>query len=290
MKPALICLIGLLWSASACAPAVTRSPMPPPSETSTSTFTPLPPTSTPTDTPTPEPTASPTITPTLEPLRATPPTIMLHRPSAVFDSVKFLGDMIEILKQNDMRVVTYLDIYENPSMTATEKGKLFIITIDDIYLPYPIDPNVLEMIDMLRTAGYPAVLGIITEGEYAYPETAALLKELSDSGWEIATHTNTHANLGEMEKSAPRYVFTEVSTSMDKIATVTGIRPITLILPEGQMVDDARFIQKAGIYWVVGINGGIEYDSRRGIVYVGRESPDGSAEETFRMMKLRFGF
>lgn len=274
----------------ACSPAATQSPTatPLPSETSTSTITPLPPT--PTHTPTPQPSATPTITPTLEPLRATPPTIMLHRPSAVFDSVQFLADLTDILKQNEMHVVTYRDIYRNPAITAAEKGKLFIITIDDIYLPYPVDPHVLDMIHMLQQAGYPAVLGIITEGDYAYPETAALLKELSDSGWEIATHTNTHANLGEMEKSAPRYVYTEVSTSLDKIERVTGLRPITLILPEGQMVNDARFIQKAGIYWVVGINGGIEYDSRRGIVYVGRESPDGTADETFRLMKIRFGF
>jgi peptidoglycan/xylan/chitin deacetylase (PgdA/CDA1 family) len=175
-------------------------------------------------------------------------------------------------------------------MTATEKGKLFIITIDDINLPYPMSADFLEMIRLIREAGYPAVLGVVTETDFADPQTSALLKELSDSGWEIATHTNKHANLGEMEKTAPRYVFTEVSTSMDKIEKAIGVRPITLILPEGQMVNDARFIKRAQVYWVVGINGGVTYDSQKDLIYVGRESPDGTAEQTFEIMKKRFGF
>jgi len=215
---------------------------------------------------------------------------MLHRPSGTFDSIAFLKDLIIILKQNDMKVVTYQDLYKNPSITATEAGKLFIITIDDIYLPYPVHSTHLEMIDMLREAGYPAVLGIVTDTDYADPDTAALLNELSDSGWEIATHTNKHTNLGEMEKTAPRYVFTEISTSMDKIEKVTGIRPITLILPEGQMVNDARFIKRAGVHWVVGINGGITYNCQQDLVYVGRESPAGTADQTFENMMKRFGF
>jgi hypothetical protein len=77
---------------------------------------------------------------------------------------------------------------------------------------------------------------------------------------------------------------------MDKIEKVTGIRPITLILPEGQMVNDARFIKRAKIYWCVGINGGITYDSQKELIYVGRESPAGTAEQTVQNMRKRFGF
>ena len=236
------------------------------------------------------PTLPPTITPTFDPIRSTPPTIMLHRPNTNYDSIKFLKDLIAILKQNDMRVVTYRDIYNDPAITATEKAKLFIITIDDIYLPYPIHADFLEMIDLLQEAGYPAVLGVVTSTDYADPQTSARLKELSDAGWEIATHTNEHVNLGQMEKTSPRYVYTEISTSMDKIEKTVGVRPITLILPEGQMVNDARFIKRAGIYWCVGINGGITFDSQKELIYVGRESPDGTAEQTFQYMRNRFGF
>jgi len=290
MKLLAIVMLLSIFAISACAPAPQTTPIPViettiPLLSLTSTITPLS-----TLTATPPPTFTPTITPTLDPIRNTPPTIMLHRPNANFDSIAFLKDLIGILKQNNTEVVTYRDIYNDPTITATKKGKLFIITIDDIYLPYPMAEDFLEMIKLLREAGYPAVLGVVTETDFIDPQTAALLRELSDSGWEIATHTNKHANLGEMERTSPRYVFTEVSTSMDKIEKAVEVRPITLILPEGQMVNDARFIKRANIVWCVGINGGITYDSTKDFIYVGRESPAGTAEQTWQNMKARFGF
>lgn len=260
-----------------------------PTETAVPALT-LTPTNLPTATATSLPTSTPTITPTLAIVRNTPPTIMLHRPNLNFDSVTFLKDLIALLKQNDMHVITYRDIYQNPAITATEKGKLFIITIDDIYLAYPVDKHVLEMIQLLRDAGYPAVLGVVTDTEYAYPETVALFKELSSDGWEIASHTDTHANLGELEKASEKLVYQEVNPSLDKIEKAIGIRPITLVLPEGQMVNDARILYDMKLYWIVGINGGNTYNSQNNIVYVGRESPAKNAEFTFKVMKIRFGF
>ncbi len=289
MKFITLLLLLIIPTLSACAPAVQAMPI---AVTETTQPT-LAPSATATFIPTATlsvPTLTPTITPTLDLIRNTPPTIMLHRPNANFDSIAFLKDLLAILKQNDMKVITYQDIYNNPNLTATQKGKLFIITIDDISYSYPMHPDFHTMIDLIREAGYPAVLGVVTETDYADPQTAALLKELSASGWEIATHTNQHANLGTMEKRSPRYVYTEVSTSMDRIEKVTGIRPITLVLPEGQMVNDARFIKRAGIIWCVGINGGITYNSQQALIYVGRESPDGTAQQTFEDMRKRFGF
>lgn len=158
---------------------------------------------------------------------------MLHRPSLQFDSLAFLKDFIKILKQNNMNVVTYQDISKNPDITATERGKLFIITIDDISLAYPMNRHIIEMIEVLREAGYPAVLGVVTETDYPYAETVALLKELSEAGWEIASHTDHHANLGKLEKASATLVYQEVSTSLDKIEKTIGTHPITLVLPEG---------------------------------------------------------
>jgi peptidoglycan/xylan/chitin deacetylase (PgdA/CDA1 family) len=215
---------------------------------------------------------------------------MLHRPNENFDSIGFLKDLIAILKQNNIKVVTYRDIYNNPAITATEKGRLFIITIDDIYLPYPIHKDFLEMIKLLREAGYPAVLGVVTETDYPDPQNIALLKELTASGWEIASHTDKHANLGKLEKASEKLVYKEVMTSLDKIEKAIGMRPITLILPDGQMVNDVRVLYGMNLYWVVGINSGIIYDSNDEIRYVGRESPSKTAEQTYQNMRDRFGF
>lgn len=304
---ALILLIAFLFL-NACAPVVQIAPMhvvpaetgtasPIPAEVWTAmskkTATPVPSSTIDvfaTITSSPTPIYSPTAIPTLSPIRYTPPTLMLHRPNLTFDSLSFLKDFIKLLQLNNMEVVTYRYIHEHPDITAIDKGKLFIITIDDIYLAYPIDKRVLEMIHILREAGYPAVLGVVTETDYVDPQNATLLKELSDSGWEIATHTDTHLNLGKAEVSSTHIVYNEVTVSMDKIEKVVGLRPITLVLPEGQMVNHVETIRETGIYWIVGISDGLTYDVRDPVVYVGREGPYKNAGRTFKLMKERFGF
>lgn len=303
---AFLFLIALLLNA--CAPIAQIAPMPVVPK-ATETASPTPPavwtamsikTATPVPSPTvnvfatitssPTPIYTPTAIPTLSPIRNTPPTLMLHRPNLTFDSLAFLKEFIKLLQLNNMEVVTYRYIYEHPDVTAIDKGKLFIITIDDIFLAYPIDKRVLEMIKILREAGYPAVLGVVTETNYVDPKNAALLKELSASGWEIATHTDTHLNLGKAEAASLRLVYNEVTTSMNKIEKAVGVRPITLVLPEGQMVNDVDNIQRTGIYWIVGISDGNTYDVRKPIVYVGREGPYKNAGRTFKLLKDRFGF
>ncbi len=289
MSNVMLRFLWIILLLTACQPTpVTSLPAPtqPAPTRATATLTPIP-----TFTPTPPPTAipSPTTSPTPLPLlRHTPPTLMLHRSNASFDAVQFLREMIAILKESEMRVVTYREISAHPEITATEQGKLFIITIDDIYLRYPMDDSIKEMISILKEAGYPAVLAVITEYDYAYPETVQTLKELSEAGWEIASHTDGHRNLGEMEKSMPRTIYLELKTSLDKIEKATGYRPITLVLPEGQMVNDSKQLIRAGLTWAVGINGGAQYNLTRKIFYVGREGPDGDAAQTFKNMLARF--
>ena len=230
----------------------------------------------------------PISSPALDPIRETPASLMLHRKNDIFDAVQFVSDFISALKQTDLQVTTYRQLANNPDLSLAKKGKLFIFSIDDIYLRYPIDPSVQEMISLLRGAGYPAVLGVITEGDYAYPETVKTLQELQNLGWEIASHSDTHRNLAEVEKIAPKSIYPEIKTSLDKLEAVLGLRPITLILPEGQMTRGDLQIKRSGVQWVVGINGGNQYDTTQAYYYVGREGPDGSAAETLAIMLKRF--
>lgn len=213
---------------------------------------------------------------------------MLHRKSAKFDTVAFLRDFVKTLKENDVHVVTYQQVATNLEMTLRERGKLVIISIDDIHLIAPIPPDIQEMIEILREAGYPAVLGVVTEGISPTQETVETLKELSALGWEIATHTDTHKNLAELENWSPGDVRMEIRISCDKIEKAIGIRPITLILPEGQMVMTPKLVYKENIRWAVGINGGVVFDSTDRFFYVGRESPGLDAAGTFRAMMQRF--
>lgn len=227
-----------------------------------------------------------TVTPTPGPIWDTPASLMLHRKNDQFDTVQFLREFIGLLQKSGARVLTYRTLAGQPVVGTSRP---FIISIDDIYLRYPIDPSVLEMIGLLREAGYPAVLGVVTEGDYPYPETVATLMALQDLGWEIASHSDLHHNLASMEKVAPKSIFPEIRTSLDKLESALGRRPITLILPEGQMTRGVMQLTRTGVLWVVGISGGNQYDTRQAFRYVGREGPDGDARTTFEIMLKRFG-
>ncbi|MBI9051984.1 MAG: polysaccharide deacetylase family protein [Anaerolineaceae bacterium] len=235
------------------------------------------------------PSATPQDTPTALPvLRQVPMTLMINQPKSSFDSVAFLEEFITLIEEEDLQVVTYRDLSDEPALTATHAGKLMVITIDNIFLQIPINKGVMQMIDLLKQAGYPAVLGIITEGDRVDPETLATLVELQDLGWEIASNTDTYRNLLEVQQSAPKTIALEIDTSLDKLMTACGIRPITLILPYGEMIDKDEQIKRTDVEWVVGIYGGESYDTSAAYYYVGRQSPAGTAQQTFELMKQRF--
>lgn len=225
---------------------------------------------------------------TLDTLRKTPPTIMLHRSNEKFDSVQFLNDLIVILKEKQLKVITYQDISRQPDITALEEGRLFIITIDDVSLQAPIDPDIKKMITLLLDAGYPAVLGVITEGKLPDLETAARLKELSGRGWELAMHTDNHLNLHELEMESAYGARLEIRNCRDKILAATGVSADTLILPYGDNVADLKILYREHVVWTVGITGGNKYRTTNWTYYVGREGPDGNARTTFEIMWRRF--
>ena len=259
------------------APIDTASPIlasPVPSDTSTPTTLP-----TPADTPTPLPND-----------RQTPMTLMLSRPTASFDSVAFLKDFISLIEKENLQVVTYRMLSEDPDLSATQQGKLLVITFDNIYLRYPINDGVLEMIDLLKEAGYPAVVGVITEDDYIYADTANTLTSLSDAGWEIASNTDTYRNLLEVQGISPKAIAPEINTSLDKLENTIGIRPITLLLPYGQMTNGDEQIKRTGVQWVVGIGGGTVYDISAAYYFVGREGAAGTAQETYDRMLQRFSY
>ncbi len=261
----------------------------------TRTSTPIPATVTPsapapsfTWTPTPENTLAPTPAGTLDTLRRTPPTLMLHMSNPDFDSVKFLAGMVQILQEHKLRVVTYQAISAHPEITATEQGRLFIITIDDVSLQAEIDPSIQKMIAILREAGYPAVLGVVTAGKGTNANTVRTLKELAGEGWEIAMHTDSHADLHEIEKVSMYGARQEIQTCRKKIMDAIGVKPITLVLPYGDMVENLKIMYRENIVWAVGIVAGEKYRTTNYVYYVGRESPATDPETTFRNLMNRF--
>ncbi len=273
----------------------------PPSPTAAATWTAIP-TATALSTPTPTriPTERPTRTPTAtftpipspvvlyDPLRRTPPTLMLHRSNPDFDAVAFLQDFVQILQEHQMHAVTYHDLTRLPDLTAAEHGRLMILTIDDISLQAPIDPSILQMIEILREAGYPAVLGIVTEGKLPDLETAATLKALAAEGWELAIHTENHVDLHVLEQTSSYGARLEIRTCAEKIFNATGVHADTLVLPYGSMVENMKILYRENVRWVVGIVGGEKYRTTHQVYYVGRDGPSGDAQQTYAMLMKRF--
>jgi peptidoglycan/xylan/chitin deacetylase (PgdA/CDA1 family) len=213
---------------------------------------------------------------------------MLHRSNPDFDAVAFLKDFVSILQEKQMHMVTYQELSAHPDLSAAEVGKLMIITIDDINLQAKIDPSVQQMIAILREAKYPAVLGIVTAGKLADEETSAMLKTLAGEGWELAMHTENHTDLHVLEQTSPYGARLEIRTCAEKIKKATGVQPITLVLPYGNMVADLKILYREHVVWVVGIVSGEKYRTTRQVYYVGRESPAGTAQRTFDVMMKRF--
>ena len=218
----------------------------------------------------------------------TPPTIMLHESHEGFDAPKFLQEMLNAANQRGMQTVTYAQIENDPELLNNGSGDLLIITIDDISLQSKLDPSIQEMISILLESKSVAVLGVTTEGDYVNPETSQTLRELISKGWQIASHGDAHRNLLEIESESPGEVKHDIRNSKEKILSATGVDTNVLILPYGQMVNDARLLYKVGIKWAVGISGGSTLDIKDRIIYVGRQAPAGSGEETLELMLRPF--
>lgn len=213
---------------------------------------------------------------------------MLHRSNLDFDAVAFLKDFVRILQEQQIHMVTYQDLTRQPDLTAAEQGRLMILTIDDISLQAPIDPSILQMIEILREAKYPAVLGIVTEGKLPDLETAATLKALAAEGWELAMHTENHVDLHVLEQTSPYGARLEIRTCAEKIFNATGVKADTLVLPYGSMVADKKIIYRENVRWVVGIVGGEKYRTTHPMYYVGRDGPAGDAQRTYEALVQRF--
>jgi peptidoglycan/xylan/chitin deacetylase (PgdA/CDA1 family) len=213
---------------------------------------------------------------------------MLHESHEGFDAPEFLRQFLAAADDHHLRTVTYSQLEADPSLLASGAGQLLIITIDDVFLQSRLDPSILEMIGILLEAKAVAVLGVVTEGRAASTDTATTLRELAALGWEIATHGDSHRDLHEIEMESPGHVRYDIRDSKEKLADAVGVQAQVLILPFGQMVDDARLLHKEGIKWAVGISGGGTIDLTDRLIYVGRQPPLSDAVQTLEVMLRPF--
>jgi peptidoglycan/xylan/chitin deacetylase (PgdA/CDA1 family) len=279
--------LALLSAITGCNPVVglgmvifgTLTPTPTLTPTSTQTPTPSP-TFTPTETPTPTSTATPTLTPTETPT-PTPelaqfgpgevsiPVLLYHHIVEKNDAaIRYYVGMDEFraqmqyLKDQGYQTITVSDMVEAINYGKTLPAHPIVITFDDgnrdVYQnAFPI----------LQSFGYKATMYLIATA-IGSPTNLDInmIQQMVQSGWEMGSHSMTHADLG---KSGNRVY--EVCTSRTDISDKIGVQVNSFAYPFGvaddkimQLARDCGYTSGAGLgLWITHTPWTLYYFSRR---------------------------
>lgn len=158
----------------------------------------------------------------------TPTTLMFHTKDRWQ-----LANILQWLKDNGYESINYRQLTQAISGQAILPSKPVIISIDDIGSEF-INPYFMAMADITEKANYNGVFAVVTNGTLAAnPLNWKTLRELSDRGWELDTHTHTHSSLPEMRSLTE--LRKEIVDSAQWIEDGVGKRPEALIAPFGNV-------------------------------------------------------
>lgn len=207
----------------------------------------------------------------------TPPTLMLH----TRDRWK-LDQLVKLLNEEGYTSINYAMLLSAIEGKSKLPARPVILSIDDLGASY-IQPYFLEMADVIEGAGHRGVFGVVVnEAANHTPKNWARLRELSDRGWEMDSHTCTHRSLPRIT-TQPEMDF-EIIDSVKRLEDGIGKRPIALLAPYGNVyshhrlrVFDERLFEttsRAGVSFIVGIVEGRKINSEaKPPYYTGRIGP-----------------
>jgi peptidoglycan/xylan/chitin deacetylase (PgdA/CDA1 family) len=268
MKKIIPLALGVCISLSACGTGLFAAP----TSTSTPTFTPLPPTETATVTPTFTITStftpSPIPTPTWNhqgPNAVIVPIIMYHRidispinsqyyvpPGKFEEEMKLLHDWEYTTITTEMLVKAITEGTELPP-------RPILITFDDGHLN-----NYTTAFPIMQKYGFTGVLYVV--GSYIGADeymNADQIKEMAAAGWEVGSHSMSHADLTVLEPQRQRY---EVVGSKEFLEKTLGVPIKTIAYPFGYsdsaVIDYAHF---AG--YIAGMSLGFTADQGTGNLF-----------------------
>ncbi len=202
---------------------------------------------------------------------AVPPTLMLHSK----DRWK-LVNILAWLKDNGYNSVTYRQLIAVIKGEAKLPSRPVILTIDDIGTAF-IVTYYLDMIDMIEKAGFIGMLGLVTAKTPS--ETPAIwktLREMSDRGWQLDTHTTHHHVLPQLDTLDELRV--EIVDSAKMVEDGIGKAPTSLIVPYANVgysngKYDERIFKvsaEANLDFVVGMAHGRVVNTDQPPIYLGR--------------------
>jgi peptidoglycan/xylan/chitin deacetylase (PgdA/CDA1 family) len=153
--------------------------------------------------------------------------------------VQQLPRILQWLTDNEYRTLLYADLARALRGEIELPAKAALITIDDLGSHY-VEPEFYTIADLIEEAGHRASFGVVTRSAPSRsPHEWGILREFSARGFELNTHTNTHSVLSDLETVDE--VREEIMGSAAMLADGLGVRPVSLIVPYGDVYVPDRF-------------------------------------------------
>lgn len=146
-------------------------------------------------------------------------------PDAFEQQMKFLRD-------NGYHTISLMDLYEHLRVGAPLPSKPLILTFDDGYRD-----NYEFAFPIMRKYGATGTIFLITDliGKYEPYMTWQQVKEMSDAGMSMESHTRTHPDLRNVDYAHRVW---QLTGPIEDITKYTGKRPYFFAYPAGRWNDD----------------------------------------------------
>lgn len=152
---------------------------------------------------------------------------------------------LDYLNQLGYKTITFNDV-----LTGNIPDKPIILTFDDGYQDF-YDTAVPE----LKKHNMTAVSYVIANKIGGAFMTAPEIKELSDEGFEIGSHTLNHIDLSKANTATST---TEITESKSKLETITGKKVVSFCYPSGKYNDETvKIVSTSGYSFATTTNNGI---------------------------------
>ncbi len=229
MKRLIALALGGYIFASLCNLPFAATPAAPP----TMTFAPLPTTETATITPTLAPSPVPTATwAHFEPGIITVPIILYHHINVPVTNIRFyvthehFDEQLKLLSEQGYTTISTQTLVAAITKGADLPARPIIITFDDGNID-----TYTTAFPIMQRYGFTGVIYIV--GSYVGAEqymSADQIKEMAAAGWEVGSHSMTHADLALIDPEKARY---EIVNSKKYLEKMLGVPVNTIAYPFG---------------------------------------------------------
>lgn len=152
---------------------------------------------------------------------------------------------LDFFEENGITPVTMAQLYDNWENGLALPEKPVVLTFDDGYRSM-----YTTVLPMLEEKGFVATFYVVT-GSMENPNalTADMIREMSDAGMEIGSHTVSHLDLTILDEQTAR---SEIADSKATLEALTG-KPVTsFCYPAGEYNDELiGLVQEAGYHTAV---------------------------------------